>query len=207
MDGSDTTPANARMVAIGRTLRYQILILGGFITLIWVLELFDWLILNNALDSYGVEPRSPQGLVGIALMPLLHAGPGHVLANTLPFLVLGWIVTLRGIGEFFSVTLVVMVVSGLGVWLFGGANTVHIGASGLIFGYFGYLVLRAVFERSMASIAVAVIVVMLYSGLIWGILPVYFGVSWQAHLFGFLGGILAAYLLSRNRSRPAETLI
>ena len=134
-------------------------------------------------------------------MPVLHADFGHVLANTFPFIILGGLVMIRGLRDFLVVTGVVILVSGLGVWLFGGSGTVHIGASALVFGYLGFLLLRAYFEWSLVSIAVALVVGLMYSSLIWGILPISLGVSWQGHLFGFIGGALAAYLLSPKRQR------
>lgn len=181
---------------LARQVRTQALILASFIVLIWLIEVIDWLTVNHSLDSLGIRPRSMSGLRGIFFMPILHANFGHVLANTVPFVVLGALVMMRRTRDFFIVSGIVILVSGLGVWLLGGAGTVHIGASALVFGYLGYLLLRAFFERSWLSIIVALIVGLMYSGLIWGILPIYPGVSWQGHLFGFLGGVLAAYLLS-----------
>jgi membrane associated rhomboid family serine protease len=189
--------------SIGRTLRNQVIILGGFIVVIWFLEIIDRLILGGSMDALGVRPRTLVGLRGILLMPLLHGGFGHLLANTLPFIVLGWLVMLNGISDFFFISAVIIVVSGVGVWLFGAANSVHIGASGLVFGFFGFLVTRAYFERSLGSIILAFGVIIFYGGLLMGILPLQLGVSWQAHLFGFAGGVLAAYVISkRNRTAP-----
>ena len=132
-------------------------------------------------------------------MPFLHRGFGHLVANTIPIVVLGWLVMLRRTADIFTVAAVTLIVGGLGIWLFGASNSVHVGASGLIFGFFGFLLARAYFERSPASIALAAVVLLLYGGIIWGVLPGQVGVSWLGHLFGFIGGILAAYLLSRRR--------
>jgi membrane associated rhomboid family serine protease len=189
---------------IGRILKSQVTILGSFVILIWLLEIIDQVFFHNSLNAWGVRPRTISGLTGIFLMPFLHNGLGHVLANTVPFVVLGWLVMLRRTADFFFVSIVVVLVSGLGIWLLGGPNTVHIGASGLIFGYFGFLVLRSYFERSFISIVMAVIVVLIYGGLIWGVLPsIQSGVSWLGHLFGFVGGAWAAYLLT-TRMRNSE---
>jgi membrane associated rhomboid family serine protease len=206
MDSSDslgTSEMTTRrsLTDIGRQLRNRAIILAGFVLFIWLLELFDWIIFDHALDAFGIRPRTVSGLRGILLMPVLHADFGHVLANTFPFIVLGGLVMIRGLRDFLVVTGVVILVSGLGVWLFGGSGTVHIGASALVFGYLGFLLLRAYFEWSLVSIAVALVVGLMYSSLIWGILPIYLGVSWQGHLFGFIGGALAAYLLSPKRQR------
>lgn len=178
------------------------MILGGFIVLIWFLELVDWLVFDRTLDAYGIQPRTLVGLRGIFLMPFLHSNFGHVMANTLPFIILGGLVMMRGIVDFFVVSGVILLVSGLGVWLLGGSGTVHIGASALVFGYLGFLLLRAYFEWSLSSVIIALVVGLMYSGLIWGVLPFTPGVSWQGHLFGFIGGVLAAYLLtSRQRGQ------
>jgi membrane associated rhomboid family serine protease len=198
MSSSEIDHPRQRVAALGRTLRSQLIILGTFVLLFWFLELLDSLLLHGGLDALGVQPRTLVGLRGIIFMPFLHDGFGHVLANTVPFIVLGWLVMVRRTADFFVVTAITVLVSGLGVWIFGGNGSVHIGASGLIFGYFGFLLLRAYFERSLPAIAVAVVVGVLYGGLIWGVLPMQLGVSWQAHLFGFIGGVLAAYWLSRE---------
>ncbi len=191
------------MLSIGRSLRNQAIILGGFVALIWLLEIIDRLILGGSMDNLGIQPRSLVGLRGILFMPFLHGGFGHVLANTIPFVVLGWLVMLNGLSDFLVISALIIVVSGLGAWLFGAANSVHIGASGLVFGFFGFLVTRAYFDRSLASIILAIVVIIFYGGLMIGILPLQLGVSWQAHLFGFTGGVLAAYVISR-RNRAAQ---
>ena len=187
--------------AIARELKTQVIILGGFIALIWTLEIVDMLFLGGALNAYGIRPRSIIGLRGILFAPFLHGGLAHVAANTIPFLTLGWLIMLRETSDFFVVTAVTMIVSGLGTWLIGPANSIHIGASGLIFGYLGFLLLRGYFERSVTAILFSLIVGLVYGGLIWGVLPLQFGVSWQGHLFGFIGGGLAARLLARQRQR------
>ncbi|MFZ0547454.1 MAG: rhomboid family intramembrane serine protease, partial [Candidatus Promineifilaceae bacterium] len=156
---------------VGRILKSQAIILGGLVAFAWLLEIVDLVFFHNQLNSLGVRPRTLGGLVGIFLMPFLHNGLGHLLANTIPFLVLGWLVMLRKTADFYFVSVIVILVSGFGVWLFGGTNTVHIGASGLVFGYFGFLVLRSYFERSFFSIVIAVIVIFFYGGLIWGVRP------------------------------------
>jgi membrane associated rhomboid family serine protease len=179
------------------SLKEQAIILGGFILLIWLVELVDTLLFAGALDRFGVRPRTVAGLWGIFFAPFLHRGFGHVAANTVPFLVLGWLILVQNRRHFWTATAVTILVSGAGIWLFGRGNSVHVGASGLVFGYFGFLLLRGYFERSLSAILVAVLVVVLYGGLLWGVLPLQNGVSWQAHLFGFLGGGLAAYLLSQ----------
>jgi membrane associated rhomboid family serine protease len=182
-----------------KALKFQATVLGGLVLSFWLVEVLDMLLQGVVLDQWGIRPRQVEGLWGVLFAPFLHAGFGHVATNTLPFLVLGWFVLLQGLRPFIFVTLTVMLVSGLGTWLVAPANTLHIGASGLIFGYFGFLLLRGYFERSAPALLLSILVAMLYGGLIWGVLPQGPGISWQGHLFGFVGGGLAAYYL---RSSP-----
>jgi membrane associated rhomboid family serine protease len=177
----------------------QLVILLGFVVLIWALELIDLILFRGALDALGVRPRTPGGLWGILFAPFLHGGLAHLLANTLPFLTLGWLVMLRRTSDFFVVTALAMLCGGLGVWLVGRPNTVHIGASSLVFGYLGYLLLRGYFERSVVSILLSIFVGVLYGGALGGLLPTQPGVSWQGHLFGFAGGVGAARALTRRK--------
>ena len=176
--------------------RLQIQLLVVLVGAAWIIELVDTLFLSQALNRYGIRPREAASLAGILLMPLLHGGFGHLIANTLPFVVLGWLVMLRRVGEFAAVTVITMLFSGVGLWLFGISGAVYIGASGLVFGYLGYLLLRAYFERSPQAILIAVLVAFAYGGLLLGLFPQRPGVSWEAHLLGFVGGTLAARLLS-----------
>lgn len=193
--------SNPETQSITRELQSHAAILGGFVSLLWIIEILDVFVFGGALNSYGVRPRSLDGIEGILFMPFLHGSFAHLAANTLPFLTLGWLIMLREVSDFFVVSAVTVLVSGLGVWLTGAPNSVHIGASGLIFGYFGFLLLRGYFERSFMSIAISLIVGLFYGSLIWGVLPSQPGVSWQAHFFGFVGGVLAAQLLGRQKQR------
>ena len=174
-----------------------------FVALMWLIETVDWLLFNGALDGLGIVPRQVGGLRGIPLAPLLHGSFGHLMANTLPFLALGALVRLRHSRQFVTVSLIVIAVSGLGTWLFGPPHTVHIGASGLIFGYFAFLLVTAWYERSFSAIALAILVIALYGGIVWGILPQANGVSWQGHLFGLIGGGLAAHYVNRRQYQIA----
>lgn len=192
--------ANKQMTDLWERAKTPLAVLGGLIFLLWFLEFVDWLVFNGALDGYGIKPRTTNGLLGILYAPFLHGGFGHLMANTMPILILGGLILIsRGLKDFFIVTGLVMIVSGLGTWLIGPSFSVHIGASGLVFGYFGFLLLMAYFERSCQAIVVAGVVLFVYGGLVWGILPRGDGISWQSHLFGLVGGFLAAYLLGKNQ--------
>jgi membrane associated rhomboid family serine protease len=189
-------PAPTFLAAAGHRVKIQALVIGGFLGLIWLVSSLDLVLFGGTLSRYGIRPRLWDGLWGVLWMPFLHGSFGHLLANSVPFAVLGWLVILRRTSDFFVVTAVALVVSGLGVWLTGPWQSVHVGASGLVFGYFGFLLLRGYFERSLYAILLAVLVFLVYGGLIWGVLPQQNGISWQAHLFGFFGGALAARLLT-----------
>jgi membrane associated rhomboid family serine protease len=184
--------------ALTRELKTQGTILGGFVASMWAIEFVNLLVFRQALNLYGIIPRNIIGLRGILFAPFLHAGLGHLIANTIPFTILGWFVMLQETSDFFVVTAITMLVSGLGVWLF-GASGVHVGASALIFGYLGFLLLRGYFERNFASILLSLIVGFLYGGAIWGVLPSQPGISWEGHLFGFIGGVIAARLLAQRK--------
>ncbi|XXY48136.1 rhomboid family intramembrane serine protease [Sorangium sp. So ce269] len=191
--------------SITRELKLHAALLGGFVALLWSIEILDLVVFRGSLDALGIRPRTVPGLVGIALAPLLHGGFAHLAANTLPFVGLGWLIMLRKKRDLFLVTLVAALVGGLGVWVLGSPSSVHIGASGVIFGYFGFLLLRGWFERSALSIALSLVVGLVYGGMIWGVLPTRMGISWEGHLFGFLGGVLAARLLGgRLRAQAAR---
>lgn len=181
--------------AIAREFKAQVYILGGLVALMWALEFID-LFLGGALNQFGIMPRSLVGLRGILFAPLLHGNFPHLISNTVPFIVLGWLVMLRRTSDFFVVTPIAMLVGGLGTWLIGSPYSVHIGASGVIFGYLGFLLLRGYFERSVTAILFSVVVGFLYGGILWGVLPGQIGISWEGHLFGFIGGVIAARLLS-----------
>lgn len=145
-------------------------------------------------------PRTLHGLRGILFAPFIHANTAHLVANTVPLIVLGWLVLLRDARHFIPVTLLSMLGAGLCAWLLGAPGSVHIGASGVVFGYLGFLLLAGWFARSLASIAISVLVTVAWGGLVLGVLPGQPGISWQAHLGGFIGGALAAkWLAPRGR--------
>ncbi len=194
---------HAEKAAIAQELKTQVFILFGLVALMWVVEIVDQGIFRSAfrstLDIYGIIPRNPIGLRGILFAPFLHGNFVHLLGNTFPFLILGWLIMLREIRDFWIVSLVAAGVGGAGTWLVGSPG-VHIGASGVIFGYLGYLLLRGYFERSVFAIALSLGVGSLFGSLLWGVLPMQAGISWEGHLFGFLGGAIAAKLLTKPRS-------
>ena len=180
-------------------IKTQAIILATFVAIFWLLEILDQFVFRGSLDIFGIIPHQVIGLRGILFAPFLHGDFSHLIANTVPFLILGWLVMLQETSDFFIVTGLTMLVGGLGVWLFAAPGSIHIGASILIFGYLGFLLLRGYFQRNIPSILLSILVFLLYGGTIWGVLPSRPGISWQGHLFGFLGGVLAAKLIATEK--------
>jgi len=180
-----------------KQLNRQINTLGTLVCLMWIVEILDAVVFRGQLDRYGIIPRDPDALIGIVWMPFLHGNFTHLISNTVPFVMLGWLVMSYGMRTFYLTSLTAMLIGGLGVWLFGSPG-VHIGASGVIFGYLGFLLLRGLFEKSLQSIALSLLVMFFYGGLIFGVLPGQTGISWEGHLFGFVGGVLAARSIPRQ---------
>ncbi len=174
----------------------------GFVVLLWVIEIVDTA-MNNELDQYGVQPREAEGLLGILFAPVLHGGWEHLSANTLPALVLGFLVLVSGIARGLEVTAVIWVVGGIGVWLVAPSDTVHLGASVLIFGWLVYLMVRGIFTRRAGEIILGMVLFFMYGGLLLGVLPGQPGISWQGHLFGAIGGALAAWLVTERTERAS----
>ncbi len=184
----DTTPRSPIVQAI------QLLVI--ITALMWLIEALDSLAFEGRLDQHGIVPRTWGGLDGILWAPVLHGGFGHLLANTVPFLVLGAFVALSGIRRWLIVTAFIVVLGGLATWLF-ARSAAHVGASGLIFGYAGFLLVAGFVEKSIRGIAVAVIVGLLFGGMVLrGIAPMSSYVSWESHLFGLAAGVLAAFVIA-----------
>ena len=172
-------------------------VIGVLLVAMWIIEIIDSVLLDDWAQGGGIHPREVDGLDGILWSPLLHSGFGHLVSNTIPFAVLGGLVAIRGLGRWLSVTLIVAVGGGLLTWMLAGGGN-HIGASGIVFGYFGALLGAAFFERRPATMAPALVALLLYSGLLIGFVPQP-GISWEGHLFGFIAGLGAARLLVQYR--------
>jgi membrane associated rhomboid family serine protease len=173
------------------TLKAQATVLGGALVAMWLIFIASWLS-GGALVSLGVIPRTAIGLRGILFAPFLHGSLHHLLANSIPFVILGWLVMVRDSRHFTIVTLAAIIGSGTMAWLIGAPGSVHIGASGVIFGYLGFLMLSGWYARSFGSILLSILVTVVWGGLVIGVMPGEAGISWQAHLGGFVGGVLAA---------------
>ena len=175
---------------------------AGFVAVLWVAEIVD-ASQHGELDRYGIQPRTEDGLWGILFAPLLHGGFDHLEANSGPLLVLGFLVATVSLARWATVMAWAWLVSGLGVWLVAPDHSLTLGASGLVFGLLTYLMVAGFLERKPMRILIGVAVFLIYGGVLLAALPGTPGVSWQGHLFGAVGGVLAAWVHARRTgTRP-----
>lgn len=191
-------PPRRRRLPLGGATLLTALLVGG----VWAQEIVDQFAFGGALDLYGIVPRDPGRLENVLTAPFLHGGFGHLLANTAPLAVLAFMSAVQGVGRFLVTTGLIVLVGGGLVWLLGRGESLHLGASLLVFGYLAYLIGVGWWERTPGAILAAALALFLYGGALWGVLPTQPGISWEAHLFGFLAGLLAAAL--GHRRRPAR---
>lgn len=182
-----------------QSIKEHALLLFGLLAIMWAVEVIDFLLPMVDLDQLGIRPRSESGLVGIMISPFLHVGFGHLISNSIPFLLLGGLVMTGGRRQFLMLSVWATLVGGSGVWLLGGSRTVHLGASLLIFGYLGFLLSRGIAERSISGVLVSLGLLFGYGGMLYGVLPGQPGISWLGHLSGFLAGVAAAWIFREDR--------
>lgn len=183
---------------IRRELRRSFVTLLTIVALLWVVQLANVFLFDGRLILWGVEPRTVHGLPGIALHPFLHGSWAHLIANTIGFLMLGGLVLLREPRDFWTVFLLATLAGGIGIWVLGRPGP-HIGLSGVIFGYFGYLLLTGVFDRKIGAFLLSLLTFLIWGRLLLGLSPLQRGISWEGHLFGLAGGIAAAWLRAKRR--------
>ncbi|HUO85627.1 MAG TPA: rhomboid family intramembrane serine protease [Thermoanaerobaculia bacterium] len=184
-----------------RTLRWRTGALLLPLLFLWLIEAVDQILPGNPLDAWGIWPRNLDGLPGILIAPFLHRGFDHLLANTIPLLLLGSVILLRGVRQWVTLLQIVILISGVGAWLLGSPRSNHIGASGVVFGLVGFLIARGVIERTWTAALTALVTALLYGGAVGASIIPEADVSWTMHAFGFLGGIAAARWLCRPSPR------
>lgn len=196
-------PARARGHGIAGELKAIVVTLAAILAVLWGLEIVDQQLLGGALDAYGVRPRDPSALGGVLAMPLLHGSYAHLISNSAGIIALGGFLLLWSRREFWKVTVAGTLVGGLGTWLLARPGSLHIGASGVLFAYLGYLLVRGWAQRSIGALAVSIAAAWYFGGLVLGMFPGLAGpgVSWEGHLFGCLGGVLVALGWRRRRAR------
>jgi membrane associated rhomboid family serine protease len=196
-----TTQMPATRPRRGELQREGVTLLAGIVALMWLVEVINTLD-SNQLGTDGIWPRNLDHLWGIFTAPFLHASFQHLIANTIPFVFMGLIIALRGAARLAMVTLIVILIGGLGTWLVAPAGSITVGASGVVFGYATYLLTRGLFDRSALEILTGVIVGVIWGGALLSSVVPHPGVSWQAHVAGGIGGIVAAWLLAGRRHEP-----
>lgn len=186
------------VTSLAGTVKAQAVTLGAPLSLAWM-TLGANALLGGALNHFGIVPRTQSGLRGILFAPFLHGSVAHLMANSISLLVLGWLVlAFAGRRRFYVVSVISALGAGLCAWAIGAPGSVHIGASGVIFGYLGYLMLSGWFARRFWPIVASAAVTAMWGGMVLGVMPGQPGISWQAHLGGFIGGVLAARWLHKK---------
>jgi len=180
--------------------RKAFFVMVGFIGLIWLLQIVNWAGHYHLDNSYGILPRSVGRLPDIFTAPFLHFSWDHIEGNSGPLFVFGFLAAYRGVTRFLGVTVLVAVTSGLAVWLFQGNNQLTVGASGLIFGYFGYVLSRGLIDRNLIDALAAVVMALSYAYILTVAIPGTPGVSWMGHLGGLIGGVAAGWIFRTRRS-------
>jgi membrane associated rhomboid family serine protease len=180
-------------------------VMVGFVAIIWILQVFNWISGYALSREYGVQAWNPETLPGIVSSPFLHWSWDHIEANSGPVFVFGFLSAYRGVAKFLSVTALIVVVSGLGAWFTADPYGIGVGASGVLFGYFGYVLVRGLFDRHLIDIVIGAVMALCFAYQFSGLLPQE-GIGWQAHAFGFAAGVLGGWLFrDRKQPRPAAT--
>ena len=205
-------PAWRAGLSAGQALRALIFV-GAFLGLLWLIQLVNWADSYHLDNRFGIWPHNVSHLADIFSAPLLHFNWAHLEGNSIPLLVLGFLAAYRGVMKFISLTVIVAITSGLAVWLFQSSTELTVGASGLIFGYFGYVLVRGIFDRNVIDVVVGVLAGVMYFGILTVAIPGTPGISWIGHAGGLAGGVLAGWILRSRRpstpqvkSAPAPTL-
>ena len=182
-------------------LKKRLMALAGFVAVLWAIQAINWASQYSLNISLGLVPRQFYGLDGIVAMPVLHGSFPHLISNTPPLILMGTLLAATATRALIAVNAVIVVLGGALVWLF-GSFAIHVGASGLVFGWFGFLLARGLVDRSFTTLAAAVLVGLLYGSFVWGVLPGQPGVSWEAHLFGAIAGVVAAIVIRTHVHAP-----
>ena len=187
-----------------RKFRDALIVMGAFLAVIWILQVFNWADGYRLDTEFGILPEHVSRLGDIFTAPFLHFSWDHIEGNSGPLFVFGLLAAYRGVVKFLGVTLIVAVTSGLAVWLFQG-DQLTVGASGLIFGYFGYVLARGLIDRNLIDALAAVVMALSYAYILTVAIPGTPGVSWIDHLGGLVGGLACGWIFRSRRGRPIRT--
>jgi len=179
--------------------RRALWVMVAFLAVLWAVQLANWSADYRLSFDYGIRPRDADSLPEVATAPFLHFSWTHLEGNSGPLFVFGFLAAYRGVLRFVGVTALVILASGLGAWATAASGTVGAGASGVVFGYFGYVLVKGVFDRHLIDVVLGLVMGLCFAYQFVGLLPAE-GIGWQAHLFGFLGGLVAGWLFRQRRT-------
>jgi len=198
-------PRGSEAEALLAEARKALWVMVGFLAVIWVVQIINWLDHYQLSYDFGVRPREVGSLPEIFSSPFLHFSWSHIEGNSGPLFIFGFLAAYRGVKKFFAVTLLIIIASGLGAWFTAGAHTVGAGASGVLFGYFGYIIVRGLFDRRPIDIVIGLVMALCFAYSFSLLIPAGEGIGWQAHLFGFIAGVLGGWIFRDRRPRKAVT--
>jgi membrane associated rhomboid family serine protease len=179
-------------------------VMVAFLAILWIVQVANWADHYQLSFRYGIRPRDPGSLPDIFSAPFLHFSWAHIEGNSGPLFIFGFLAAYRGVKKFLGVTLIVAVTSGLGAWIFEGAHTVGAGASGMVFGYFAYIIVRGIFDRHPVDLLIGLVMALCFAYQFTVLLPQH-GIGWQDHIGGVVGGVLAGWLFrERRRGQRAD---
>jgi membrane associated rhomboid family serine protease len=200
MGSGDGRPGDAEAVLAEALRAFWVMV--GVLAVIWVVQAVNWADGYRLSLHYGIHTRDVTGLTGVVTAPFLHLSWAHIEGNSGPLFIFGFLAAFRGVKKFLSLTVLIVLVSGMGAWLTSGPGTVTAGASGVVFGYFGYVIVRGFFDRHRIDIVVGLVMALCFAYQFAVLLP-HRGISWQGHLFGFAAGIAGGWILRERRPRAA----
>jgi len=203
--GDSVTPGPSDAESMIAEARKALWVMVGFLAIIWVVQIFNSIDDYGLSRDYGIEAREVGSLPEIFTAPFLHYSWAHIEGNSGPLFIFGFLAAYRGVKKFLAVTVLIVLLSGLGAWFISASQSVTAGASGIVFGYFGYIIVRGLFDRHRIDIVLGLVMALCFAYQFSALLPGETGVSWQGHLFGFVGGVLGGWIFRDRRPKPAET--
>lgn len=201
MSSENVGPADAEAVIAEALKAFWVMV--GFLAIIWLVQIVNWADDYRLSLDYGIHARDLGDVTGLVTAPFLHLSWAHIEGNSGPLFIFGFLAAFRGVKRFLGLTALIVVVSGVGAWLTAGPHTVTAGASGVVFGYFGYVIVRGFFDRHRIDIAVGLVMALCFAYQFSVLLP-HKGISWQGHLFGFVAGIAGGWIFRERRVRTGE---
>ncbi|HEY2444071.1 MAG TPA: rhomboid family intramembrane serine protease [Streptosporangiaceae bacterium] len=183
--------------------RRALFVMVGFLAILWIVQIANWADHYQLSFEYGIRPHDAGSLPDIFSAPFLHFSWAHIEGNSGPLFIFGFLAAYRGVTKFLGLTLLVAITSGFGAWLFENSHSVGAGASGIVFGYFGYIIVRGLFDRHLIDLVIGLVMALSFAYQFTVLLPQN-GIGWQAHIFGMAGGVVAGWVLrDRRRRRPS----